>query len=648
MKVSIIISTYNRPEKLKKAIESVIAQSYTDWELIVVMDGQEGGMLPKIDNKDGKILFVSIPHFGNHSRPKNIGIKASTGDLICFLDDDNQFRPDHIQALVNAFKVNPDVDVVFGDRWIIDEQGVLPSRQGTTSEFNGYILMRRNFIDTSDFMIKREAMFKLGGWNEAEKRMLDWELMVRAFKAGMKIKRVPLILTDYYLHSDQLSHSMDGLTEEGNPTWSPYDIDIRLPYLGEVREPKVAIYSLTYDRLEETKAGFESLYKTADYPFDHFVVDNGSKDGTKEWLTDFQLKNGTAFVGYNNINKGISIASNQALNEISKAHYDIIVKVDNDAVFLTDGWLKKMVDLWKSNHRLALSCYVQGLRDSPGGAPRVAGGTIKGEMIGITKHLGGICHFVDASAYDNFRWDETSFLHGVQDLEFSKYLNDNGYQMGYLENWFVNHGTVGTQGQEEKYKDYFKRRKLEKVTKPHIEKDYTKIQEEESAYSRGTIWGDRIKDTLEKYGQYLEGRVLDIGCGDGLAMEIIQNIGHEVSGIDISAPKVRICKRYELDAYEGRMEELPFSNKEFGTIFCSHTLEHAEDLDRACKEIMRVAKRAVIIVPIEEETKNPGHTSNIPNADFILKKFTNAELVFQTELNRLERELVLVLDFKND
>jgi hypothetical protein len=125
-----------------------------------------------------------------------------------------------------------------------------------------------------------------------------------------------------------------------------------------------------------------------------------------------------------------------------------------------------MVEIYASNHLLALSCYVQGLRDNPGGAPRLGYGRIKGELVGITTHLGGICHFVASKAYDSWRWPEGEQLHGLQDLEFSQFLGRMGYQMAYLENFFVSHGPQGTIPQERDYPDYFERRKLEKM-KPY-------------------------------------------------------------------------------------------------------------------------------------------------------------------------------------
>jgi glycosyltransferase involved in cell wall biosynthesis len=167
----------------------------------------------------------------------------------------------------------------------------------------------------------------------------------------------------------------------------------------------------------------------------------------------------------NNENKGISIASNQALNVIKDYKVDCILKSDNDAFYKNQGWLAKMIDIYKAFPRFALSLYVEGLRDNPGGAMRIDYLTIRNELIGYTNHLGGICHFVEARAYDNFRWEEDSFLHGVQDMEFSQYLDRHHWYMGYLENWYVSHGINGTDGQKKQFPEYFKRRVYEKTNK---------------------------------------------------------------------------------------------------------------------------------------------------------------------------------------
>lgn len=462
------MSTYKRPLMIKRAINSVLNQTFEDWELIVVDDRSKDNTKDVVESfKDKRIKYIELSkHFGCDTKPKNEGIKASTGEYIAFLDDDNEYRPDHLAILLKEFDKTPNLALAYGDRWIVDELGNIPPQLGMTSDFDPLTLMTRNFIDTSDVLVKRQALFDVGGFDERFDKYVDWNVYVRMLKNGFKFKRVPLIITDYHLHSDMKSNRLHTKKDAPGifiPEWDAYDCEIELPYLGkEVKEPKVAIYSITYDRIEYTKKSFKSLKETAGYPYDHFVVDNGSTDDTRNFLVDYCPPDRRLIHGEN---QGISRASNHAVDMIKDKDYQIIVKWDNDCMGLTKGWLAKMVDIWKSNRMIALSCYVQGLVDNPGGAPRLAYGSLKGELLGMSKHLGGICHFVDARAYDTFRWDEDSFLHGVQDMEFSQYLVFHGFTMGYLENYYVSHGPKDTARQKDDYPEYFERRIKEKQTR---------------------------------------------------------------------------------------------------------------------------------------------------------------------------------------
>lgn len=478
-KISIVTSTFNRSDRLLKAIESVQKQTFQDYEHIIVDDCSTDDTEKKVKAlKDPKIVYIKLPeNWGNDTRPKNTGIKAAKGEYVAMLDDDNQYRPDHLAVLLSEIEKSS-VDIVYADRWLVDENDPSKNGVGISSEFSLALLLQRNYIDTSDILIRKEVLFKVGGFDERYRKYVDWNLWVRLAKYGCSFKHIPIIITEYHLHDSMKSKTVKDRLPGGvtsvplgaatpiNPEWKPVDLEIELPFLGQVREPKVAIFSLTYDRLELTKACFKSLYEMAGYNFDHFIVDNGSKDGTKDYLNELTPSGSCKKVSviHNSDNKGISIASNQALDAIKEADYDIVVKYDNDCLSLSQGWLAKMVEIWKSYHKLALSCYVQGLKDNPGGAPRFDRGLIRGELIGATKHLGGICHFVDARAYQGWNWDEDSFLHGLQDTEMSQHLLKEGYEMGYLENFYVEH-IYGTEGQHLRYPDYFSRRILEKQTK---------------------------------------------------------------------------------------------------------------------------------------------------------------------------------------
>lgn len=612
--ISIITSTYNRPKRLHRAIESVINQSYKDWELIIVDDCSTTDTKAVIDGFDDERirLIQRTENFGNDTRPKNEGILASNGEYICFLDDDNTFKVDHLAILLKVLEAKPELSGVYGDRLIYEkgeQKGV-----GVRSDFDRSLLMQRNYIDTSDILLRRKDLFEIGGFDEQYKKYVDWNLWIRFAKDGKVFERVPQVITNYNIEDDNKSLRKEDTLEGGKPAWNPIDLKVRLDYLGKQKPTTVAVFSLTYDRLEYTKECFETLHKTAGYKFDHFVVDNGSTDGTQDWLKDNDM---FKKVILNEENKGISIASNQALKEIGDK-YDVIMKVDNDAYFKTNGWLKKMVEIHDSFPMIALSCYIEGLRDNPGGSPRVSYITMQDELVGVTNHLGGICHFVDSRGYDGFEWNEKSFLHGVQDLELSAYLNLKGYLMGYLENFMCEHKD-GTDGQHKKYSDYFERRKLEKRTRPvgvtvkdiNTPEHWNAVYKEEGLddpnYRNDMFSWNIIKSKIGKTG-----KLLDVGCGNGY---LLSQLGDEVEkyGIDLSEEGIKVASdRTNAKLSVGNIYNIPHEDDAFDCVVTTETLEHIIDINKALSEINRVLKvggKTVNIFPYKDLVPSNEHVA---------------------------------------
>jgi len=111
-----------------------------------------------------------------------------------------------------------------------------------------------------------------------------------------------------------------------------------------------------------------------------------------------------------------------------------------------------------------ISPRVEGLRDSPGGVPRTRYIYIGEDVYGMAPHLGGISVIAPAELYKKFRWETEDFLHGEQDYTFSQYAIKQGYVLLYAESHMVEH-MYGTEGQEKRDPDYWKKRKTEKVTK---------------------------------------------------------------------------------------------------------------------------------------------------------------------------------------
>lgn len=470
--ITVITATHNRSKLLKKAIESVLNQTVKDFEYVIVDDASTDNtkeVVKKYKRKDKRIRYILNKQnpAKTHCRPLNVGIKEARGKYICYLDDDNEYYPYHLEVLIKAFD-DPKLDVAYCDMMVEDEQG--NQAHGIFKDFDHQFLMIRNFIDTSEVMHKRDVVFAVGGWDEKVTRFTDWNLWIRMCKWGAKFKRVPIVALKYFAHGgDTQSKRTEveswfdrelGITMF-KPPFDPVGDFIFRPYLGERKEetePKVAIFTLTYQRIDYTKRMHKSMTLSADYPFDWWVFDQGSGDGTENWLMD-DIK--PRFVWCNGSNAGITKGSNYLIDKIKHQDYQIIVKVDNDCEFLTHGWLHTLVDLWKRNHKLYMSPYPEGLVHNPGGAQRIGYSYIGPYFIEVTQHIGGLCAFIDARAYDDFRWDD-QFKHGNQDGEASRAFRLDDYMPCYIplhRLWHID----TTAGQALNYPEYFERRKLEKT-----------------------------------------------------------------------------------------------------------------------------------------------------------------------------------------
>lgn len=182
-----------------------------------------------------------------------------------------------------------------------------------------------------------------------------------------------------------------------------------------------------------------------------------------------------------------------------------------------------------------------------------------------------------------------------------------------------------------------------------MNEEYKKLQIEGSDWSYGSRWGDQMEEAIIKFGQSIadkNSRLLDIGCGEGRGLDALVKLDFkQVFGVDISPDKIAKARSkgyliYEYDFH--KLTELPLLAKSFDYTFCSHTLEHAYDIELALKSIEFVTKKQLhFIVPVgetkEEVNKyNPSHThpfASIFEIDELLKKLKyNFSITEQTRL----------------
>lgn len=118
--VSVVLPTYERPELLRRAIDSVLRQSYTRWELLVVDDGGRADSEAVVTaSEDPRIRWMRIEHRGVCAA-RNVALAAAGGELIAYLDDDNMMDPAWLTSVVWAFDQRPEIDVLYG-AFVVDD-----------------------------------------------------------------------------------------------------------------------------------------------------------------------------------------------------------------------------------------------------------------------------------------------------------------------------------------------------------------------------------------------------------------------------------------------------------------------------------------------------------------------------------------------
>lgn len=216
----------------------------------------------------------------------------------------------------------------------------------------------------------------------------------------------------------------------------------------------IAVLSLTRDRLDYTRHCFASLLANAGCDFDWFITDNGSTDGTVDWLLD----NTDATVTSYTDNAGISPALNAMIDDaLASADYDVIVKIDNDCELVTPDTLSDVCRL-VSDHDAILSPWIKGLRQPPQPLPGVAHPS--GQITRMPV-IGGIFTAVPAGVFeDGYRHPLIPTLDG-EDFNLCQWYRSQGGTVGYVDGYEAWH-YEGTDGQHARYPDYFSRRAEER------------------------------------------------------------------------------------------------------------------------------------------------------------------------------------------
>lgn len=202
-KVSVVIPSYKGSDNVCRSVDSVLNQTYENVEIIVVDDNGKGteeqlkteAVLKKYID-EGKVIYLTHEVNINGAAARNTGVKASTGEFIAFLDDDDEFRPHNIENHIKKFEtLGEDYGITYCAKCLMHRDG---RQEIITPKYEGDILFdfmcSRVRMGSSFLMVRKSAFEAVNGFDETFRRHQDWEFIARTltkYKAA-KIDEVGL------------------------------------------------------------------------------------------------------------------------------------------------------------------------------------------------------------------------------------------------------------------------------------------------------------------------------------------------------------------------------------------------------------------------------------------------------------------------
>ncbi|EHP38504.1 beta-glycosyltransferase [Cupriavidus basilensis OR16] len=202
-RVSIVTPSFEQGKYIHRTIESVLGQQYPSLEYFVQDGGSEDETVDILCSCQDRLSgWESKPDSGQ-SNAINLGFGRCTGEIMAWINSDDVLLPGAIHTVVNYFNRHPDVDVVYGDRLLIDENDLQIGRWILPGH-DPKVLSWADYIPQETLFWRRRAWASIGGRVDEDFRFaMDWDLLVRFREAGAKFAHIPRFLGAFRIHGRQ-------------------------------------------------------------------------------------------------------------------------------------------------------------------------------------------------------------------------------------------------------------------------------------------------------------------------------------------------------------------------------------------------------------------------------------------------------------
>ena len=211
-KVTVIIPTYNRADKLNYSVKSVLDQTLSDFSLIIIDDCSHDNTEEVVRNiGDKRIIYYRLDSNKGAGGARNEGVRIATTEYIAFQDSDDVWLPDKLERQLRYMEGNPNVGMVYGKIHIIsqDKDYIFPN-EAVKGRLEGDIfsdLLMRNTIDTPTMFIRKSDFEEVGGFDTTLRSLEDWEFAIR-FSKRYKIGFIDDVLIDSFITEGSVSSNI--------------------------------------------------------------------------------------------------------------------------------------------------------------------------------------------------------------------------------------------------------------------------------------------------------------------------------------------------------------------------------------------------------------------------------------------------------
>ena len=201
--VTVVLPTHNRPSLVKRAVESVVQQTYRDWELIIVDDASTQDIasgVAEVLRDDRRVRLVRRTVNGGASAARNTGIEHARGRFVGFLDDDDEYLDHKLAHQVHQLESAPEDVVGVAGAQVGTSAGIGQQTGGEASELRREQLLDFDvwFVQIGSVLLRRDAVVELG-FDESLPVIQDWDLYVRLLERHRMLRdREPVVL----MHAD--------------------------------------------------------------------------------------------------------------------------------------------------------------------------------------------------------------------------------------------------------------------------------------------------------------------------------------------------------------------------------------------------------------------------------------------------------------